>query len=86
MSDGDRPCRYIILQAANAQLQKQLQAKCNECSKLYKQLEGQTRVINTVEEEMHAVRIQFTDVGKAVACNESRGNIAGLLAHILSVS
>lgn len=56
-----------------AQAQQQLQAKSDECIKVHKQLEGQTCVINTIEEELRAVRLEFAAIENKVAHNESHG-------------
>lgn len=63
----------MYLQTVHAQTQQQLQAKSEECVKLYKQLEGQTCVINTIEEELRAVRLEFAAIENKVAHNESHG-------------
>ena len=67
----------MYLQTTHAQAQQRLQAKSDECLKLYKQLEGQTQVINTIEEELGAVRLEFAAIDKKVAHNEAHGK--GLL-------
>ena len=65
----------MSLQEAHAQTRQHLQAKSDECLKLCKQLEGQTHVINTIEEELKAVRLEFAGIEKAVSSNESQGKV-----------
>ena len=57
-----------------------MQAKCDECTKLNKQLEGQTHVINAIEEELRAIREEFASVEKAVGCNELRGECSSTMS------
>ncbi|KAL3162577.1 hypothetical protein ABBQ38_008628 [Trebouxia sp. C0009 RCD-2024] len=62
---------HLELKTLYAQAQQQLQAKSDECIKVHKQLEGQTCVINTIEEELRAVRLEFAAIENKVAHNES---------------
>ena len=75
---------FLYPQAVHAQTQQHLQAKSDECLKLCKQLEGQTHVINTIEEELRAVRLEFAGIEKAVASNESRGKVGTAQKQVAS--
>ena len=69
----------MYLQTRHAQALQWLQPKSDECLKLHKQLEGQTQVINTIEVELRAVRLEFAAIDKKVAHNEAHGK--GLLVR-----
>ena len=65
----------MFLQATQLQLQQELKAQQAQCTKLLKQLAGQTELVDAVEGEIKALRAEMAGVRQAVEQSGATGTM-----------